>query len=236
MTVRVQLGQQLEVGLLRFRRDRFCHPWHGLMSDVAGRGQALNRVGKRRSHRIAGAVRFAALDFELANRRLSSVCAIGIVRVEDGCLVQGLWQLVRPPTGPFSFSGLHGLTAADVRAAPGFADAWASVRAMLADAEFVAAHNAAFERRVLRACSKRWGLPASEMPWECTMAWVRTIWNPPRLGLAAVTGMLGIPLVHHDPLSDARACARIVLRVQEVLRRPGGPVRWVGREREEVRS
>jgi hypothetical protein len=30
--------------------------------------------------------------------------------------------------------------------------------------------------------------------------------------------LLRIPLTHHDPLSDARACAEIMLRVRRTLR------------------
>ncbi len=181
-----------------------------------------NTASALRADRVALARTFVALDFETANRDPRSVCAIGLQRVHHGCLVHGVHRLVRPPPGPFSFTHVHGLTAADVRGAPSFGETWRAVVPLLRDAEFVAAHNAAFDRRVLRACCKAAGLELPRLGFECTMAWARAIWNPPRADLVSVSRMLGIPLAHHDPLSDARACAQVVLRVQRLLRESAG--------------
>lgn len=98
-----------------------------------------------------------------------------------------------------------------VAAAPVFADVWPGLVPLLDGAAFLAAHNAAFDRRVLGACCAAAGLAAPAVPFACTVQIARRTWGCRPANLPAVCRRLGIPLVHHDPGSDAEACARIVI-------------------------
>lgn len=154
---------------------------------------------------------FIALDFETANNDRASVCAIGLVRVERGQLVAREHRLVRPPGDDFRHAAIHGITRADVARAPSFAEAWAALSPLLRGARFIAAHNAPFERSVLAACARRFDITEPPLPFECTMMLARRRWGLRPTKLSDVARHLGIPLTHHDALSDAEACARIVL-------------------------
>ena len=63
-------------------------------------------------------VSFTAIDFETANRRLASACALGVVRVRDGRVVDTRYSLIRPPAGHDGFERgnvrIHGIQPADV--------------------------------------------------------------------------------------------------------------------------
>lgn len=155
---------------------------------------------------------FAAIDFETANPSRDSACAVAIVRVQGGSVV-GRWRtLLRPPEGRFTLTAVHGITADDVRQAPSWAEAWPRVARLLAGVQFVAAHSAAFDRSVLAAACETAGVEVPTLAWVCTCSLARRQW--PELGrfnLPSVCAHLRIPLVHHDPASDAEAAARIVL-------------------------
>jgi DNA polymerase III subunit epsilon len=154
---------------------------------------------------------FVALDFETADHGPDSACAVALVRVEEGRLVSRERRLIRPPRRQFVFTGIHGIAWSDVADAPGFGDAWPELRGLLDGAEFIAAHNAAFDRNVLRACcyAAGWGSPAQ--PWVCTVRLARRTWRLASASLPSVCRHLGLQLNHHEPLSDAEACANIVL-------------------------
>ncbi len=119
--------------------------------------------------------------------------------------------LIRPPTREFVFTGIHGLTWNDVRQAPTFADLWPGLSTALADADFVVAHNAAFDRGVLHACCATYGLEPPSLAFRCTVKLARERWNIRPTRLPDVCNRLRIALQHHDAGSDAEACARIVL-------------------------
>jgi DNA polymerase-3 subunit epsilon len=108
-----------------------------------------------------------------------------------------------------------------VRDAPPFAAAWPQLLPLLDGAAVLAAHNAPFDRRVLAACCAAAGLPAPAQPFVCTVQVARRTWGQPRNDLPSVCRRLGIGLVHHDPGSDAEACARILIAAAG--RRPAEP-------------
>ena len=95
---------------------------------------------------------FVAIDFETADHGPDSACAVGLVRVEDYRVVRREVVLIRPPRPYIHFSYIHGITWPMVAEAPAFADAWSRLTPLLDGAAFLAAHNAGFDRRVLRAC------------------------------------------------------------------------------------
>ncbi len=154
---------------------------------------------------------FAAIDFETANSRRDSACAIGIAIVEGGRLTAVERYLIRPPTREFRFTCIHSLTWESVRRAPAFPEVWQTVAPRLASMEFLAAHNASFDRGVLDACCRRHRLQPSPSRFVCTVKLARAVWRIHPTKLPDVCDRLGIALQHHDPGSDAEACARIVL-------------------------
>jgi len=161
---------------------------------------------------------FVALDFETANRSRSSACALAVVRVEGGKIVERVAHLIRPPSQHFEFTDIHGIEWSHVKAKRAFCAVWRSLRPLLEGAEFLAAHNAKFDRGVLGCCCQESRLSAPDLPFLCTVKLARTRWQLRPTRLPDVCEFLGLPLRHHDPMSDAEACARIVLAAMQGTR------------------
>jgi DNA polymerase-3 subunit epsilon len=157
---------------------------------------------------------FVAIDFETADHGRDSACAVALVRVVGAEIVERTRFLIRPPRQSFAFTYVHGITWAQVAKEPTFADLWPRIEAQLHGMDFVAAHNASFDRSVLRACCEQARLPMPEVRFECSMRLARAAWNLRPTRLPDVCRHLGISLRHHDALSDAEACAQIVLAAQ----------------------
>ena len=163
---------------------------------------------------------FVAIDFETASARRDSACAVGVATGCAGRVVLSRTYLIRPPSRQFTFTGLHSLGWEDVRDAPTFAELWPALRAWIADAAFVAAHNAPFDRSVLHACCARYRLRPPPTRFACTVQLARAQWGIRPTKLPDVCRRLGIPLRHHDAGADAMACARIVLAAEAEGWRP----------------
>jgi len=157
---------------------------------------------------------FTAIDFETADYGADSACALALVHVEGVEIVGRDLFMIRPPRSRFAFTHIHGITWAHVRAEPCFAEHWPEIAARLSRATFLAAHNAPFDRGVLTACCAVAGVAPPALEYHCTVQLARRAWRGRgllRANLPAVCEHLGIELNHHDPASDAEACARIVI-------------------------
>ncbi|MBI3551808.1 MAG: 3'-5' exonuclease [Elusimicrobia bacterium] len=154
---------------------------------------------------------FVAIDFETADQGADSACAVGLVKVEGGRIVRSESHLIRPPRRTILFTYIHGIEWRHVADKPVFKDVWPRVAEMLSGARFIAAHNAPFDRGVLSACCAAAGVRAPSQPFVCTVRLARKAWNLRPTKLPNVCEHLGIALNHHEALSDATACAKIVL-------------------------
>jgi DNA polymerase-3 subunit epsilon len=166
---------------------------------------------------------FVAIDFETADPGPDSACAVGLVRVEDGRIARRESCLIRPPRARFVFTWVHGITWEDVAGRPTFGELWPGLEPIIDGADFLAAHNARFDRAVLEACCRSAGLAAPKQPFECTVKLARKVWGIRPTKLSDVCRALDIRLNHHEALSDAEACARIVIAATEA--RPDGTSR-----------
>ena len=154
---------------------------------------------------------FAAIDFETADPGRDSACALAVVRVEKGAIVRRESRLIRPPRRAFAFTHIHGISWSDVSGAPSFGEVWEGLRELVEGVSFLAAHNAAFDRSVMAACCASARLAPPALPFECTVRLARRLWGIRPTTLPDVCRVLGLPLRHHDALSDAEACAGIIL-------------------------
>jgi DNA polymerase-3 subunit epsilon len=171
---------------------------------------------------------FVAIDFETANTSPDSACAIGLVVVQGNRIARREHYLIRPPDRQFVFTYLHGIAWKDVRDAPTFHELWPTLEALTAGADFLAAHNASFDRRVLDSCCRTYRLSRSAREFVCTVKLARTLWGLYPTRLPDVCRHLNIPLRHHQADSDAEACARIVIAARKAGWRketmsPGSP-------------
>jgi DNA polymerase III subunit epsilon len=159
---------------------------------------------------------FVALDFETADYSPDSACALGLVRVENHQVVERAYSLIKPPRRRFVFTYIHGITWEDVASQPTFAELWPTYGPMLEGIDFLAAHNASFDRSVLHRCCDAAGLAPPEIPFRCTVQLARRTWNLKPAKLNNVCDYLGITLKHHHAASDAEACALIVIAAHQI--------------------
>ena len=150
---------------------------------------------------------FTAIDFETMTAEMTSACAIGIVRVENGVIVQKFYSLIKPvpDSRPFNNTHVHGITPEMVEKAPTFEELWPSIKGYF-EHQMIVAHNASFDMAVLDQTSDAYNINFGIYDVIDTLSITK-------MGLAESCAMIGIPLgEHHDALCDATACAMILLK------------------------
>jgi DNA polymerase-3 subunit epsilon len=137
---------------------------------------------------------------------------LSVVVAEKGRIVARETSLIKPPRRDFVFTYLHGISWSDVASKPMFGPVWKELGKLIGGVDFIAAHNASFDRSVLHACCEAAAMEPPDVNFLCTMRLARRQWNVFPTKLSDVCRHFKIPLKHHDAESDALACARIVLQ------------------------
>jgi DNA polymerase-3 subunit epsilon len=157
---------------------------------------------------------FVAIDFETANEKRSSPCAIGIAAFIDGKCVESFSRLIRPPDcrfNPFN-TAIHGISENDVKDQPEFCDIWRDLRSFF-EGNLIIAHNASFDMSVLRHTLDHYDIPYPRLTYNCTILIAKQVWpNLITYNLAFVANLLNISLCHHVAVEDALACAKVARR------------------------
>ena len=131
---------------------------------------------------------FAAIDFETANGKRTSVCSVGIVIVKGGKIVNKIYRLIRP--------------------APNYYTQWTTA--------IHVAHNSPFDEGCLRAVHELYGMTYPNYKFYCTCRTSRKVFGKdlPNHQLHTVAERCGYNLEnHHHALADAEACAQIALLI-----------------------
>lgn len=163
-------------------------------------------------------MKFVAIDFETANSKRASACAIGLVKV-DGNEKQTFQSLIKPHKDFDYFepvnTGIHGIGPADVKKAPEFIEIWPEIEKFIEGYPLVA-HNAGFDMSVLRDVLNCYSIKPQPMSYFCTLVISRQMLDLLSYRLPFVAEELGIgDFAHHDALADAMAAATIALQLAE---------------------
>jgi DNA polymerase-3 subunit epsilon len=157
---------------------------------------------------------FTAIDFETATKH--HICAVGIVSVENGVIVDEYYTLIQPPYNQYDWRTIqvHGINPEDTMYAPTFEQVYPEIKKRLAN-RIIVAHNESFDRNVLIKTMSDYNLDYSELKlskmWNCTMKIYRKKgFKPASLNLCCQAE--NIALNHHEALSDARASALLFLK------------------------
>lgn len=163
---------------------------------------------------------YTAIDFETANSYRGSPCAVGLVKVRDGVVVDERHWLIRPPEqadwfDPFNVY-LHGITPEMVADKPRWHYVLPAILDFVGD-DVVVAHNAGFDIGVLRYACAVDGIEWPAMRFLCTLVLARRAFALPSYRLPFVTDKCGFTLTdHHDPLADARAVVGIIKHLADL--------------------
>lgn len=172
---------------------------------------------------------FAVIDFEttgLYPNKGSRVCEIGIVRMRgDGTVLDEYSTLVNPGMR-INNEEHHGITNADVKAAPTFDQVAGDVLAYLSDA-IVVSHNLEYEERFLAGEFGRLGHKIRGVPGLCTLVLARSQLDRYGYRLENVANLLtgDWPSAWHSALGDARALASVLARF---IGEAPQPLAWSG--------
>jgi DNA polymerase-3 subunit epsilon len=162
---------------------------------------------------------FTAIDFETANGSSASPCAVGLVKVAEGKVVDTFSTLIQPPyphdwfdTGNIK---IHGIRPADVADAPSWEEALAEMVNFISGDDLIA-HNAGFDMGVLKASASLIAATLPDLRYGCSLIMARKTYNLESYRLNQVAYAIGIEeFNHHDALADSDACARIVLHMAD---------------------
>lgn len=162
---------------------------------------------------------FTAIDFETANGSPASPCAVGLVKVRDGKLVDGLAMLFQPPYPNNWFHAgniaVHGIRPSDVDDAISWNQALDFLLKFIED-DVLVAHNASFDMGVLKASASAILAPLPQINYACSLEISRKTYNLESYRLNAVAYAVGHEdFKHHDALADADACARIMVHAAD---------------------
>ncbi|GAB3061111.1 3'-5' exonuclease [Virgibacillus ainsalahensis] len=159
---------------------------------------------------------FVSIDFETANEKRFSPCAIGVVVANEHEILDEYYSLINPLMSFSSFNTrIHGITEQDVADAPTFAEFWPVLDRYLAG-NLVIAHNASFDMSVIRQTLDHFNLSYPEMDYLCTANISKKVW-PGLINhkLNTVADHHRITFDHHHALEDARVAAKIFMQAIE---------------------
>ncbi|MFM6962675.1 MAG: exonuclease domain-containing protein [Micrococcales bacterium] len=158
---------------------------------------------------------FTAIDFETANSSAASACAVGLVKVRHGKIVDSFETLIQPPESIGYWHagniGVHGINPEDVVGAPTLLEALAQMVEFI-DGDILVAHNAPFDMGVLRGSAAEVGYALPELEYACSLAISRKTYHLESYRLPAVAYAVGYEdFEHHNALADTLACAHIII-------------------------
>jgi DNA polymerase-3 subunit epsilon len=158
---------------------------------------------------------FVAIDFETANGSPASPCAVGLIRVRGGKIVDGFESLFKPPSLHNWFSpgniAVHGISPAMIDSAPEYSEVLGQLLEFVGEDPLIA-HNAPFDMGVLRASAEAIGENLPVVSYSCSLQIARKSYNLDSYRLNQVAYAIGHEeFDHHNALADSDACSRIVI-------------------------
>lgn len=161
---------------------------------------------------------FTAIDFETAHADFP--CEIGLTRVVSGQITESKSWLIKPACYPYMNpwnQRVHGISTANVSNAHTFEELWTELKSWLED-QYLVAHNAAFDMRVLRSVLAYYDLAIPWAEYFCSVSLSRKTWKHlPGHSLGVVSQYHNIQFNHHRAGDDAQACAIIALKAFETV-------------------
>lgn len=162
---------------------------------------------------------FTAIDFETANNSPASPCAVGLVRVRNGQMVDSFESLFQPPALHNWFSAgniaVHGITSKMIESAPQYSEVLEQMLTFIGG-DVLIAHNATFDMGVLRASANAISANLPELSYSCSLLISRKTYNLDSYRLNQVAYAIGHEeFNHHNALADSEACSKIVIHAAD---------------------
>lgn len=161
---------------------------------------------------------FTAIDFETAHANFP--CEIGLSRIVEGEITETRSWFIKPACFPYMNpwnEQVHHISASQLVNAKTFDELWAELKPWFED-EYIVAHNASFDMRVLKSTLEYYELALPHFDYFCSVQLSRKAWKElPSHSLDTLANYHHIKFQHHRAGADAEACAIITLRAFEKL-------------------
>lgn len=155
-------------------------------------------------------------DTEFPNRKMGSICSIGLIVVKNGEIQAKEYYLVNPEDmfDPFCFH-IHHITQDMVKDQPPFPVIWEKIKQYFTNGIVIGHNLVSADLFVLNKCLDRYGINKPDISYMDTLLLSRQ-YLAPRYGVNCKLGSLSeffhIPLNHHNAFSDAEACLSIFMK------------------------
>lgn len=163
---------------------------------------------------------YVAIDFETANHSLDSACSLGLVSVKKGKIEFQKEYLINPEClfEPGNIL-IHGITPSMVEDAKKFCELWDEIYQII-NGRIVFAHAADFDIAVLKAMIERYGLKKPDIEIGCTLKIAKICFKDilPNCKLNTISQYLQVEHNHHNGLSDALVCVKMLEYVKRMYR------------------
>jgi len=156
---------------------------------------------------------FIAIDFETANSKRVSACALGYAKVCNCEIIETNGYLIKPVGGHASFqSEIHGIKEEHTFDKPEFGELFPEIQDIF---NYPLVAHSLFDKQVLNALSDHFNLGLCfEYIDSCSVA-KEQLPNLKNCKLKTLVKHFGLPAFkHHDATEDAIACAKIFLKLR----------------------
>jgi DNA polymerase-3 subunit epsilon len=160
---------------------------------------------------------FIAIDFETANPKRVSACAIGIAGVSSGQIVAAKGYLIKPVGGHASFqSRIHGIKEEHTCDKPTFDALYPEISDFF---NYPLVAHSLFDEQVLRALAQHYCLSLDFEYHDTSAIAKRRLPELKNHKLKTLVKHFELPAFkHHDAVEDAMACARVYLKLLDLDR------------------
>lgn len=154
---------------------------------------------------------FVAIDFETATFNRMA-CQIGIAIVKDGEIIDQQEILIQPPQNIYDIqtTRVHNITPETTSNAPTFDVIWPKLKEIFNN-QLIVTHNADFDLDVLKKNLIHYNIDEPHIRYMCTCK----LLGGASLFSACEYFHINLPL-HHNALSDAVACAKLLLQCNKL--------------------
>lgn len=161
---------------------------------------------------------FVAIDVEVANPNMASICQVGLVEYNNGELIQE-WKTYIDPEDYFHSYNLRisGIDETTVKGSPTFNLVSDKLLEMLNN-KIVACHTH-FDRLSINQACEKYNTKKPDCTWLDTAMVVRRTWSDlayKGYGLANICAKLEYDFKQHDALEDAKAAAFVLLSAIDI--------------------
>lgn len=162
---------------------------------------------------------FISIDFETANNKRISACAIGFCLFKNNKIISESNLNIKPPENePFlaSHVSIHGINYEDVEYSLNFKDLWSGEISNMFNNNLICLHNSSMDASILKQLFEHYKILNYSINYIDTMQVAKDIGLPGKL--TELCNHFDIDFDNiHDPEEDSKVCGFVYLKLKELV-------------------